>query len=142
MQNTTAIIMNAQKKVSLSLPSWVAKLYIFLSAVLIPWTAYLSITLPTRHLSRHWDVSWVGLDIGIVLALLLTGLLAIKRSRWVVMTATVSGSFLLVDAWFDIVSERPGFQLEEAIVLAVFFELPLTIISFLIAHRVLMQNIE
>ena len=35
---------------------------------LLPWTVYLSITLPPRHESAHWDIVWPGLDVGIALA--------------------------------------------------------------------------
>lgn len=124
------------------MPAWVSVVYIVFSLILVPWTLYLSVTLPTHHLSRHWDLSWVGLDIAILASLLTTGVLAFYRSRWVVMSATAAGSFLLVDAWFDIISQRPGFELQEAIFLALVFEIPLAIISYSLATKILIKNID
>jgi len=30
---------------------------------LLPWTAYLSASLPSQHLANHWDIAWAGLDL-------------------------------------------------------------------------------
>jgi len=37
---------------------WVAPVFIFCSLVLIPWIVYLGLSLPTRQLSRHYDIAW------------------------------------------------------------------------------------
>jgi hypothetical protein len=108
----------------------------------IPWIVYISLTLPTRHLSRHWDLSWGGLDVAIFLSLLLTGIFASIRSRWIVISSATVSTLLIVDAWFDIVTQKPGTELREAIVLAVFFEIPMAIVSLIIAIRVLDHNID
>jgi len=129
-----------ENKIKLALPRWVPVVYIFLSVIMIPWTIYIGTTLPVRHLSTHWDVSWAGLDIAMVVMLLATGLLAYFRSRWVVITASTLGGLLAVDAWFDVMSERRGLQLQEAIILAVFVELPLIIMSYYVAYRALKSN--
>lgn len=134
--------MNRNKRVHIHIPAWVSTVYIVFSLVLVPWTLYLSLTLPAHHLSRHWDLSWVGLDIAILASLLTTGVLAFYRSRWMVISATAAGSFLLVDAWFDIISQRPGFELQEAIFLALVFEIPLAIMSYSLATKILIHNID
>lgn len=129
-----------QNKISLTLPNWASVIYICLALVLVPWTIYLAATLPTYHLSSHWDISWVGLDIGITISLLLTGILAKMQSQLVVLSASATASFLIVDAWFDIISSRNGLELNEATVLAIFIELPLALISFLLAYKALIST--
>jgi len=131
-----------QRKVKLDVPTWVVRVYAALAAVLVPWVLYLGLTLPRKHIIFHWDVSWAGLDIGMIGIFLLTAILAYKKSRWVVMSATASGSFLVLDAWFDILGSQHGFELKEAVFLAVFIELPLALISFSVAGHVLLNNIE
>lgn len=130
----------AKLALKIPVPTWAAQIYIVLSIILIPWTVYLSASLPTYHLSDHWDVSWTGLDIGIIITLLLTGLFAALKSQWIVISASTVGSLLVVDAWFDVMSERRGLQLHEAILLAIFIELPLAFGSYYLAYKVLKDN--
>lgn len=124
----------------LRVPRWVTKLYILMAVVLLPWTVYLGFSLPRHHLSAHWDVSWTGLDIGLIVTMAATGLFAYLRSVWVVITASTTGSLLLVDAWFDVMSERRESDFHQALFLAVFFEIPLAILSYYLASHVLHHN--
>jgi hypothetical protein len=48
----------------------------------------------------------------------------------------------LVDAWFDVMSERHGLALVQAIVVAACIELPLAAVSFWLAHRALERNLR
>jgi hypothetical protein len=111
-----------------------------ITVVLLPWTIYLGLSLPQHHLSAHWDVSWTGLDAGLILALAATGLFAYMRSVWIVITSATTGSLLLVDAWFDVMSERRASDFHQALILAVFFELPLASLSYYLASHVLYRN--
>jgi len=47
---------------------------------LLPWTAYLSTSLPGEHVTQHWDLAWAGFDL-FEAALLAATLLALIR-RW------------------------------------------------------------
>lgn len=134
--------MKKSPPVHIPIPAWAGVVYLILCIVLIPWTVYLSLALPTRHISQHWDVSWGGLDAGIILALLITAILAFKKSKWVTIPATTAGTLLVVDAWFDVLSSHRGLQLSEALLMAVCFELPVALMSFALAHHVLNSNIE
>ncbi|HUD05748.1 MAG TPA: hypothetical protein VMR18_02430 [Candidatus Saccharimonadales bacterium] len=129
--------MDLSKKIHSQIPEWAANVFILLSIILIPWTVYLSLSLPTHHLSSHWDVMWGGLDVGIIILLATSGILAYKKSKFIVLSANATASFLLLDAWFDILSERRRFQVIESLVLAIFIEIPLAIICFSVAYRVL-----
>ena len=126
--------------VILRIPSWASRLYIMLGLVLVPWTVYLGTTLPEHHLSSHWDISWTGLDIGLAASLICTGVTAYAKSIWVIIAASTTGSLLLVDAWFDVMSERSAFVLHEAIILALLFEIPLALMSYYLAFHTIQKN--
>lgn len=117
----------------LGVPVWLARLYVWAAIILVPWTVLLAIGLPSRHASVNWNTSWAGLDIALAGCLLLTGLLSLRRSRAVIMTATAAATLVLVDAWFDVLSAHPGYQLLIALLEAVLIELPLALISLHIA---------
>jgi hypothetical protein len=134
-------VARASKPIKLTIPTWAASLYIFSSIILIPWTVYLGASLPTHHLSAHWDVSWSGLDVALIVTMLATGFLAYRKSRWLAITSSTVGSLLLVDAWFDVMSERHGFELYQALLLATLLEIPMSFTSYYIAYKVLKRNV-
>lgn len=101
-----------------------APVFIFCSAVLIPWIVYLGFSLPTRQVSRHYDAAWVGFDVFELIALAATGYLALRRSRYLALASASAATLLITDAWFDVVTS-PRHKLLEAVVLAVAIELPL-----------------
>lgn len=128
--------------VILRFPAWASRLYIFLGLVLVPWTVYIALTLPKHHFTSNWDVSWTGLNIGLILSLVCTGLLAWRKSIWLVITSTITGSFLLIDAWFDVMGEHKAVLFQQAILLAVLFEIPLAIMSFYLAVHTIKHNYQ
>jgi hypothetical protein len=100
---------------------------------LLPWTVYLSITLPPRHESVHWDVVWPGLDVGIALAVVATVVGLVRLSNHLPIFASMAGTLLLCDAWFDTLTSQPGSELAWAAVEALVAELPLAAFCFWIA---------
>lgn len=100
-------------------------MFILTALGLGPWTLYLTYSLPSRHLTRHYDLAWVGFDIVLALAFAWTGWSALHPSKWLVPAAAVTGTLLLCDAWFDIVTSSGGSEQTEAILQACFAELPL-----------------
>jgi hypothetical protein len=90
-----------------------------------PWTLYLTYSLPSRHLARHYDLAWVGFDIALLGAFAWTGWFALRMSKWLVPAAAVTGTMLLCDAWFDVVTSSGGGEQVESILEACFAELPL-----------------
>ena len=101
--------------------------------VLLPWTVYLSVTLPSRHESAHWDIVWPGFDIGIALAIGATIVALVRSSDYVPIVASIAGTLLLCDAWFDTLTSQPGSELAWATVEALVAELPLAAFCFWIA---------
>ena len=101
---------------------------------LLPWTAYLSATLPSKHLTEHWDVAWAGLDLFEALALVALFVAVVRRSRFVPMIAAVAGTALVCDAWFD-VTTASGRDFHWALVEAIVAEAPLAVLCFWLAFE-------
>ncbi|HUD10601.1 MAG TPA: hypothetical protein VMR28_02920 [Candidatus Saccharimonadales bacterium] len=131
-----------ENDIILRVPPWATRIYLMLAVVLLPWTVYIGLTLPQHHLSAHWNISWAGLDIGMIVALAATGLFAYIRSIWIVIAAATTGSLLLVDAWFDVMSERTSTDFHQALILAFMFELPLAMLSYYLASHALRHNTQ
>jgi hypothetical protein len=103
---------------------------------LIPWTLWLTFSLPDRHVTDRYDLAWVGFDIALAAAFGATAWAAIRSPRWLVAFAAVTGTMLVCDAWFDVVTSTGGGELTEAVVEAVFAELPLAAVCGYIVYDV------
>jgi hypothetical protein len=103
---------------------WVGPAFLVCSVVLLPWIVYLALSLPSRQISSHYDVAWVGFDVLELIALSATGFFALRRSRYLAITSASAATLLVVDAWFDVLTS-PAHQVLESIILAVVIELPL-----------------
>jgi len=103
---------------------------------LFPWTAYLSATLPSEHVTHHWQVAWAGFDLFEAVALVGTVMAILRRSVFVTVLASVAGTALLCDAWFDLVTAEPGREFGWALLFALVGELPLAALCFWIAFEV------
>jgi hypothetical protein len=116
----------------LPLPRWVTPLLTLVAVGLLPWTLWLTFSLPARHVSQHYDVAWVGFDIGLAAAFGATTWAAFRRSGWIVPLAAATGAMLVCDAWFDVVTSAGGGERVEAVLEAVFAELPLAAVCVFI----------
>jgi hypothetical protein len=120
--------------IRIPLPHWVVVLLGLVAVLLVPWTLYLTFTLPSRHLTLHYDLGWVGFDIALAVSFAATAWAAFRGSRWLVPLAAVTATMLVCDAWFDIVTSRPGGELWEAVAEAALVELPLAAVCVYIVH--------
>jgi len=111
--------------VRIPLPRWVVAVFAGVSVVLVPWILYLTFTLPSRHVTFHYDLAWVGFDIGLTIAFCATTWAALRGSPRLVPIAAVTATMLCCDAWFDVVTSRGGDDFLMAIVEAAVAELPL-----------------
>jgi hypothetical protein len=107
------------------LPRWVPRLLALAAIGLVPWTLWLTFSLPSRHVTDDYDLAWVGFDIALAAAFAATALATLRFSKWLVPLAAVTGTMLVCDAWFDIVTSSGGGDRLQAILEAVFAELPL-----------------
>lgn len=100
-------------------------LFVGFAVALLPWSAWLVVALPSRHVADHWDVAWAGFDIGLAAMLAATVVTALRSSRWLHAAAASAATMLVCDAWFDVMTSGRslGFWLALAEALAV--ELPL-----------------
>jgi hypothetical protein len=78
------------------------------AVILLPWIAYLAMTLPPSVSARHWSLAWTGLDAAMAIGLAATGVLAIRRDRRVAFAAASTATMLLADAWFDVCTSPGG----------------------------------
>ena len=111
---------------------WAGPLFTLFAVIMVPWTVYIGESLPMRQLSPHYDASWAGFDVLLVVALAGTGYFALRRSRYLAMAATATAVLLIVDAWFDVMTTPEG-QIVQSIVLAAVVELPLAAVCIWLA---------
>jgi len=101
---------------------------------LVPWILYLTFTLPSRHVTFHYDLAWVGFDIALAASFMATAWATLRGSPWLVPLAAVTGTMLVCDAWFDLVTSQNGSEMWEAIAEAVLAELPLAAVCGFIVY--------
>ncbi len=106
-----------------------------LAALMVPWTAYLFIELPSSQRAAHYDLAWGGFDLGLLAVLAATSVAAVRRSRWLPVSAAALATLLVVDAWFDVVTAPTRGELVTAVAMALLVELPLAGVSGWLAVR-------
>lgn len=91
---------------------------------MVPWAAYTYRSLPRRAVSANYALAWGGFDLVLAGSLLWTGYNAIRPTRWLSSAAASTGTLLVVDAWFDVVTSPPGRLRNQALAMAALAELP------------------
>ena len=91
-------------------PRWITAILALVAVALVPWTLWLTFSLPSKHVTHHYDLAWVGFDVALA-------------------------AMLVCDAWFDVVTSTSGERLE-AILQAGLAELPLAALCALVAYDV------
>ena len=107
--------------------------FLAVAILLLFWIGVLAATLPDTAHVRNWAEAWVGFDLLECTGLVVTGWLVLRRDPRVVVAASATAAFLLADAWFDIVTSQPDWDVVQATVLALVVELPLAAICAVIA---------
>jgi hypothetical protein len=105
------------------------------SIAMIPWLAYLYVTLPDRYVAHNWTVTWVGFDILLVVFMLATAVLGYLRRQLLMLAAFTSGVLLICDAWFDLMTAGPR-DLWLSVTTALLIEVPLAIFMITGALRI------
>src|SRR5207248_2153565 len=119
------VTVTSEPPVRIPLPRWIVGVLGGVAVLLVPWILYLTFTLPSRHVTFHYDLAWVGFDIGLTIAFAATAWAALRGSRWLVPIAAATGTMLCCDAWFDVVTSHAGTDFLEAVTKAAVAELPL-----------------
>lgn len=113
---------------------WTGPVFGLFTLILLPWTAYVAASLPSRQVSANYDVAWAGFDVMLLLAIAGTAYFALRRSRHLVTFAAAAATLLMVDAWFDVLT-TPSAQRLQSILLAVAVELPLASVCLWLSHH-------
>lgn len=98
------------------------------AVLLIPWTMWLAYTLPITEKTQAWSIAWVGYDCILALVLLATAWFGFKRRQIALAGLVMSGTLLLIDAWFDVTFSWGTRGFGGAVLSAVIVEIPLGII--------------
>jgi hypothetical protein len=120
--------------VRIPLPRWVTVLLGLVAVGLVPWILYLTFALPSRHVTFHYDTAWIGFDVGLTAAFAATAWATFRGSQWLVPLAAVTGTMLVCDAWFDVVTSQSGGEMWEAVAEAALAELPLAAVCGFIVY--------
>jgi hypothetical protein len=114
-------------------PPWIGPAFLLCAVVLIPWAAMLFFALPRHYGANHWRFAWGGFDIALSLALASTAFAVLRRSPFGEVAATITGTLLVCDAWFDVLTSRGTSDIVQAVLAAALVELPLAALCFWIA---------
>lgn len=112
----------------LPLPRWLGPLALSCAIGIVPWIVYLALSLPGRQRADDYDIAWVGFDCAMALVLGALAWCALRRKPATGPVAAVAATFLVIDAWFDVVTTEPGSRFMLAVLSAAFAELPLALI--------------
>src|SRR6476469_9985153 len=96
-------------------PPWIAPVLFACAVVLIPWIGFLFATLPRHYVANHWQLAWGGFDVVLGIALAATAVTVIRRSPFAEVTATITGTLLCSDAWFDVLTSRGVSDVTQAV---------------------------
>ena len=106
------------------------------------WIVVLAATLPHRFDAHHWRTVWVNFDVFLLAAFVATAW-AIWRERQVLILLLVAiGTMLCCDAWFDVGTSLATSGVWISVLTAVFAELPLAVLAFVGAHRLLRATVQ
>jgi hypothetical protein len=104
------------------------------SIAMIPWLAYLSVTLPPNYVAHNWPATWIGFDLLLVGFMLATAVLGYLRRQLLVLAAFTTGVLLICDAWFDLMTAGPK-DLRLSLITALLIEVPLAVFMIFSAQR-------
>jgi hypothetical protein len=114
---------------------WLALGFAAAGVGMLPWLAYLAVSLPSTAVAWHWRAAWTGLDAMEAAGLLSTGILLRRRDPRACLTAAATAALLLADAWFDVTTAPPGSGVLTSLLMAVVAEFPAAAVCITVAVR-------
>lgn len=124
-------------------PHILGSLLLFASSMILTgWILYLLFALPTSYHASHWDMAWVGFDLGVLSTLLGTSWAMWKRRQAAIPGAMISATLLVVDSWFDGVTANAGNDFKFAVASALFVQLPAAGFLFKFSRKAMRKSIE
>lgn len=125
--------MTRKRGSSVSIPRWFPIVCVAAVVVLIPLFIMAASVSPRTEQLHNLRLFWTGLDGFELVGMALTGWFILHRSPAVAVAATITGTLLFSDAWFNVVT-TVGKPHRAALAMAV-VEVPIAIYSFIIARR-------
>ena len=117
------------------LPRWVVAFFLGGAVVLIPWDVLMFSVPQVVNVPKHWVLVWGGFDCFLILGFAVTAFRLMTRSPKGAVTAAMTGTMLLIDAWFDVLTTHRG-GVWVSILMAVFAEIPCALICFYVSRRI------
>ena len=108
---------------------------------LAAWIAVLVLTLPERYTSHYWPAVWVGLDVAELTCFAATAWAAWHQRQILIFLMVVTGTLLVCDAWFDLALAYGSRGFVMSLLSALFVELPLAVLLFTSARRLVRVTI-
>jgi len=109
--------------------------------LLIPWTAYLAVSLPPKFTADQWGLTWTGFDVALIVVIAVTGWAGVRRRQFVAVGLVVWATLLVCDAWFDVTLDWGSPGLSASLLTAVFVELPVAATAFWAARNLWLRTI-
>ena len=109
---------------------------------LAAWIAILILYLPGRYTSHDWRTVWVGLDIAELAGFAATAWAAWHQRQILIFLMVVTGTLLVCDAWFDLALAYGSRGFLTSLLSALFVELPLAVLLFTSARRLVRVTIQ
>ncbi len=108
---------------------------------LAAWIAILLVTLPMRYVSHDWRGVWVGLDLTELAGFAATAWAAWNQRQVLIVLMNITGTLLFCDAWFDLALSWGSRGFAMSLMTALVVELPLALLLFLSARRLVRVTI-
>lgn len=118
------------------LPRWLVLFFLGGAVVLIPWIVLMFTVPGVVNVQPRWTLVWGGFDCFLVLGFAVTAFNLMTRSPRGAVTAAMTGTMLLIDAWFDVLTTHRGGQVV-SVLMAVFAEIPCAVICFYVSWRIM-----
>jgi hypothetical protein len=112
------------------------------SAALVPWVALLALTLPRSYVAARWWQTWVGFDIALIVCLLATAWCAWRRRQLLIIASVVTGTLILCDAWFDVMTANGTEDFALSATSALLIELPIATGLLALAYRLVRRTMR
>jgi hypothetical protein len=109
---------------------------------LAAWIAIVILNLPGRYTSHDWRAVWVGLDIAELAGFVATAWAAWNQRQLLIFFMIITGTLLVCDAWFDLALDYGSRGFTMSLVSALLFELPLALLLFTSARRLVRVTIH
>jgi len=109
---------------------------------LAAWIAILVLFLPGRYTSQDWRAAWVGLDVAELAGFAATAWAAWHQRQILIFFMIITGTLLVCDAWFDVALDYGSRGFTMSLVTALLVELPLALLLFTSARRLIRFTIQ